>query len=94
MAVLTRPQALQQLYDYTMLPVSTILGAFGILDKAGLATTPANIAAAAWSSYKMYETAVTQKASDFRKILGSRFPHTDLATDEMRKQLKAKLSES
>jgi len=83
MAVLTRPQAVEKLYNDTLLPPTTIIGAFEILDKSGRPLTPDNVAASAWSAYKAYETAVTEKASDFHAILGNCFPDTDLVASEI-----------
>jgi len=66
--VLTRTEAVQLLYDDTKLPTTTIVGAFGILDKSGCKLLLDNVMAAAWTAYKTYETYVPQSQADFREL--------------------------
>ena len=82
MAVLSRTEAVRRLYDDTLLPPTTIVGTFGILDKADCALTLDNVLAAAWTAYKTYETHVSQKLSYFRGLAPN--AEADLRVAELR----------
>ena len=76
-AVLSRGEAVRQLYDHTFLSPTAIVGTFQILDKADCCLVLENVLAAAWTAYKVYETYVSQTMTDFRAV-------APLATQDLR----------